>query len=61
MSEITDNPRKSNVSASWEDCGWTQDGAAVLKKVDDDPEQEDTGPGNSDTDTQTDNTQTTTT
>jgi|JI10StandDraft_1071094.scaffolds.fasta_scaffold342729_3 hypothetical protein len=59
MSEIS-NSRKSNVSEIWEDTGWIKDGAAVLKKVDDDPEQEDTGPGSADTDN-SENTQTRTT
>jgi len=59
MSEIKNNPRKSNVSASWEDSGWNQDGFSVFKKEEQEPEPETADAGDSDTDT--DNTQTATT
>lgn len=74
MSEITDNPRKSNVSAVWEDHGYDdangfpvliREGAMVEPGNSPDAYNTFDGkpytPGNSDTDTDTTNTQTTTT
>lgn len=39
---MNDN-RKSNVSQSWSDSGWSQDGNAVLKKDEREPETAQTG------------------
>lgn len=41
MSTMPDN-RKSNVSTSWGDSGWLQDGAAVFQKEEPEPETQPT-------------------